>query len=150
MRAIKEAGLVIPDDLSVISIDDIDTAQYLSPMLTTIHIPVEEMGQMTAKILIDRIEEGHKLPIKMNLPFYLANRESCAPTPKRRRARNMNIQCQEKRTKPCLLHLRIPKQLLSLTPRAPQLISLKDASGCEYIWQRDAKYWKNAPLSCFP
>ena len=78
MRAIKEAGLVIPDDLSVISIDDIDTAQYLSPMLTTIHIPVEEMGQMTAKILIDRIEEGHKLPIKMNLPFYLANRESCA------------------------------------------------------------------------
>lgn len=49
MRAIKEAGLVIPDDLSVISIDDIDTAQYLSPMLTTIHIPVEEMGQMTAK-----------------------------------------------------------------------------------------------------
>lgn len=79
MRAIKEAGLAIPDDLSVISIDDIDTAQYLSPMLTTIHIPVEEMGQMTAKILIDRIEEGHKLPIKINLPFYLANRESCAP-----------------------------------------------------------------------
>ena len=37
------------------------------------------MGQMTAKILIDRIEEGHKLPIKMNLPFYLANRESYAP-----------------------------------------------------------------------
>ena len=45
MRAIKEAGLSIPDDLSVISIDDIDTAQYLSPMLTTIHIPVEEMGR---------------------------------------------------------------------------------------------------------
>ena len=58
----------------------------------------------------------------------------------------MNIQCQEKRTKPCLLHLRIPKQLLSLTPRAPSSFPLKDASGCEYIWQRDAKYWKNAPL----
>ena len=38
---------------------------------------------MTAKILIDRIEDGHKLPIKMNLPFYLANRESCAPAPKK-------------------------------------------------------------------
>ena len=36
------------------------------------------MGQMTAKILIDRIEGGHRLPIKINLPFYLANRESCA------------------------------------------------------------------------
>lgn len=46
-----------------ISIDDIDTAQYLSPMLTTIHIPVEEMGEMTAKILIDRIEGGGRLSI---------------------------------------------------------------------------------------
>ncbi|MEG0689340.1 MAG: LacI family DNA-binding transcriptional regulator, partial [Hungatella sp.] len=74
MRAIKEHGLSIPIDISVISIDDIDTAQYLTPMLTTIHIPVEEMGQMAAKILIDRIEDGHRLPIKLNLPFYIANR----------------------------------------------------------------------------
>jgi len=50
MRAIQETGRKIPDDISIISIDDIDTAQYLSPMLTTIHMPVEEMGQMTAKI----------------------------------------------------------------------------------------------------
>ncbi len=79
MRAIQESGLRIPQDISVISIDDIDTAGYLSPMLTTIHMPVEEMGQMTAKILIDRIEGGHHLPIRMNLPFYIASRESCAP-----------------------------------------------------------------------
>lgn len=79
MRAIQETGCRIPDDVSVISIDDIDTAQYLSPMLTTIHMPVEEMGQMTAKILIDRIEGGHSLPMKVSLPFYLANRESCGP-----------------------------------------------------------------------
>lgn len=79
MRAIKERGLSIPDDVSIISIDDIDTAQYLTPMLTTIHIPVDEMGQMAAKILIDRIEGGHSLPIKINLPYYIANRESCGP-----------------------------------------------------------------------
>ena len=77
MRAIQETGCRIPEDVSIISIDDIDTAQYLSPMLTTIHMPVEEMGQMTAKILIDRIEGGHRLPIRMNLPYYLASRESC-------------------------------------------------------------------------
>ena len=46
------------------------------------HIPVEEMGQMTAKILIDRIEGGHRLPVRVNLPFYTAIRDSCAP-PKR-------------------------------------------------------------------
>lgn len=78
MRALQEQGYTIPQDVSVISIDDIDTAQYLNPMLTTIHIPVEEMGQMTAKILIDRIEGGHHLPIKIDLPFYLAARDSCA------------------------------------------------------------------------
>jgi len=77
MKAYQEAGLRIPEDISVISIDDIDTAQYLTPMLTTVHIPVEEMGQMTAKILIDRIEGGHRLPIKVNLPFYIAARDSC-------------------------------------------------------------------------
>lgn len=80
IKAVKESGLQIPKDISIISIDDIDTAQYLSPMLTTIHIPVEEMGQMTAKILIDRIEGGHRLPIKLSLPYYIANRESCGPT----------------------------------------------------------------------
>ncbi len=79
MRAIQEKGLSIPADVSVISIDDIDTAQYLTPMLTTVHIPVEEMGQMTAKTLIDRIEGGHHLPIQINLPFYIAVRDSCAP-----------------------------------------------------------------------
>lgn len=83
MRALQEQGYSIPRDGSVISIDDIDTAQYLNPMLTTVHIPVDEMGQMTAKILIDRIEGGHKLPIKLNLPFYIAVRDSCGP-PKRR------------------------------------------------------------------
>lgn len=78
MRAINEHGLSIPEDVSLISIDDIEMAQYLTPMLTTIHIPVEEMGQMTAKILIDRIEGGHSLPVKINLPYYIAGRESCA------------------------------------------------------------------------
>ncbi|MDO5407525.1 MAG: LacI family DNA-binding transcriptional regulator [Eubacteriales bacterium] len=79
MRALQETGLSIPRDVSVISIDDIETAQYLNPMLTTVHIPVEEMGQMTAKTLIDRIEGGHKLPMKVALPFYIATRDSCAP-----------------------------------------------------------------------
>ena len=78
MRAFQEEGVRIPQDISLVSIDDIDTAQYLSPMLTTIHIPTQEMGQMAAKILIDRIEGGHKLPVKISLPFYLAGRESCA------------------------------------------------------------------------
>ena len=77
IRAITEAGYQIPSDIVVISMDDIDIAQYVSPMLTTMHIPIEEMGKMTAKILIDRINNGHTLPLKMSLPYYMARRESC-------------------------------------------------------------------------
>ena len=82
----KEAKIRIPDDLSLISIDDIETVQYLSPMLTTVHVPVDEMGQMVAKILIDRIEGEHTIPLKLYLPFYLAVRESCDRPPVKKRS----------------------------------------------------------------
>lgn len=78
IKAIREKGYRIPEDISVIGVDDIETAQYLSPMLTTVHIPTEEMGALTAKVLIDRINGGHKLPVKLSLPFYIAKRDSCA------------------------------------------------------------------------
>lgn len=77
LRAFRDMGVSVPGNISVISIDDIDTAQYLSPMLTTVHIPLDELGQTTAKTLIDRIEGGHRLPMKICLPFYIAKRESC-------------------------------------------------------------------------
>ncbi len=77
MKAIKECGYRIPDDLSVISIDDIDTARYMSPMLTTIRIPMEELGKMSAKILLDRIENGKGINVKVELPFQIITRESC-------------------------------------------------------------------------
>ncbi len=78
LKAIKEAGLRVPEDISIISIDDIDMAQYVSPMLTTVHIPINELGRMAAKTLIDRIEHGHSLPIKIDIPFTITKRESCA------------------------------------------------------------------------
>lgn len=77
LKAVKEHGLEVPKDISIISIDDIDTAQYVSPMLTTIHVPMEELGKMAAKILIDRMEHGKSLPAKVELPFTLTIRESC-------------------------------------------------------------------------
>ncbi len=79
IKAIQEAGFRIPDDISVISMDDIEIAQFVSPMLTTMHIPIEEMGRMAAKTLIDRIGGGHSLPLKIELPYCLAKRDSCGP-----------------------------------------------------------------------
>lgn len=81
VKAIQEAGFRIPEDISVISIDDIEAAQQISPMLTSMHVPIEELGKMTAKILVDRINDGHKLPLRIFLPHYLVKRESCGPAP---------------------------------------------------------------------
>ena len=78
MKAIKEYGLRIPEDVSVASIDDIDTAQYLTPSLTTAHIPLDEMGKMAAKILIDRIEDGHEKHLKILFPYDIIERKSTA------------------------------------------------------------------------
>lgn len=78
MKAIKEHGLRIPEDVSIASIDDIDTAQYLTPTLTTTHIPLDEMGQMAAKVLIDRIEGGHDKHIKVMFPYEIIERNSTA------------------------------------------------------------------------
>ena len=81
MRAVRESGLFIPGDISVISMDDINVGRYLDPMLTTVHFPLAEMGRMTAKILIDRIEGGHHLPMKIVLPCHVVERESCGTAP---------------------------------------------------------------------
>ena len=77
MKAILEKGLRIPEDISVIGIDDIDMAAYVRPSLTTIHVPKEELGRFAVKLLIDRIEKGHSLPVRIDIPFKLIKRESC-------------------------------------------------------------------------
>jgi DNA-binding LacI/PurR family transcriptional regulator len=77
MKALHEKGIRIPQQLSVISIDDIEMAQYVSPMLTTIRIPVAEMGRQSARTLIERIEGSRKLNVKIEVPFSLTRRESC-------------------------------------------------------------------------
>lgn len=79
LKALKEHHYKIPEDVSLISVNDIETVQYLSPTLTTVHIPLEEMGTMAAKLIIDRIEGGHRSPMKLELPNSIIRRESCGP-----------------------------------------------------------------------
>jgi len=55
MQAIKEAGLKVPDDFSIVGFDDIEISQYLNPALTTIRQKKEEMGIEAAKMVIELI-----------------------------------------------------------------------------------------------
>lgn len=77
IRAANELGIVIPDQLSIIGIDDIEMASFMTPPLTTIKVPKEELGRFAVKTLIDRIEGYHKLPIRIDLPYELIERKSC-------------------------------------------------------------------------
>lgn len=73
-----EAGLDVPKQISVISMDDIEIAQYASPMLTTVSVPKVEMGNTAVRLLIDRINKMHQLPMRVFLPHKLLVRESTA------------------------------------------------------------------------
>jgi len=55
IRALRDAGLKVPDDVSVVGFDDIQNAAYQNPALTTVRQPLREMGQVAAEILLRRI-----------------------------------------------------------------------------------------------
>jgi LacI family transcriptional regulator len=80
--ALKERGLRIPDDVSVVGYDDREIAQFMRPPLTTLVLPHHEMGAQAAEALIDgQIRaEGRQLQIKVECP--LVPRDSVGP-PKR-------------------------------------------------------------------
>lgn len=76
MRAVTEAGLSIPRDISFIGIDDIEFSKYTTPPLSTIHIPKYEMGYAAAKTLLDSLEDPYPFAFRMQLPFKLITRSS--------------------------------------------------------------------------
>jgi DNA-binding LacI/PurR family transcriptional regulator len=78
IRRFSEAGVKIPKDISIVGMDDIELAGYVSPMLTTVGMPKAELGNMAVHILVSRLNKNHKLPMKLYLPFKLAIRESVA------------------------------------------------------------------------
>ena len=79
MRALHEEGLKVPGDVSVVGFDDIDISAYTVPALTTIHQPIQEMGETTATLLCDFIESGHAESMSHILPHQLITRESVSP-----------------------------------------------------------------------
>jgi DNA-binding LacI/PurR family transcriptional regulator len=58
IRALREAKLRIPDDVSVVGFDDIQSAAYQNPGLTTVRQPLREMGRIAAETLLRRIQSG--------------------------------------------------------------------------------------------
>jgi DNA-binding LacI/PurR family transcriptional regulator len=76
MGALKEAGKRVPEDIAVVGFDDQRTAQYLTPSLTTVRAPTEEVGRVAARQLVNLIREGQADPLTL-LPTEIVIRHSC-------------------------------------------------------------------------
>ena len=79
LRAATELGLGVPRDVSLVGYDDLPVAAWASPALTTVRQPLEEMGAMATKMLVDLIEGRTPPTRRVNLATDLVIRESTAP-----------------------------------------------------------------------
>jgi LacI family transcriptional regulator len=86
IRALKDAGLTVPGDVSVVGFDDIQSAAYSTPSLTTVRQPLLEMGKRGAQVLLERIANRDKdYPFEIVMAPELIIRESTGPAPVRSR-----------------------------------------------------------------
>jgi DNA-binding LacI/PurR family transcriptional regulator len=80
MRAVQDAGLVVPDDISVVGYDDTASSAYLNPPLTTVKFPVAEMGRRAGQIILELARQEGDVPAQtLTLPVELIVRASTAP-----------------------------------------------------------------------
>lgn len=77
MEAVRDHGLRIPEDISIIGFDDIPQAASVHPPLTTIRQPLEEMGRVAAQLLLEIIENDNQPGKHIALPTQLIVRHSC-------------------------------------------------------------------------
>lgn len=75
-RALKAAGRLIPDDVAVVGFDDVQFARYISPALTTIRAPIEEVGREAVRQLL-RLLHSEQVETLTLMRTELVIRESC-------------------------------------------------------------------------
>lgn len=77
MNAVRDQGLKIPGDISVVGFDDIFQSSQTMPGLTTVRQPLEQMGREATRMLLEMMIEREIKPGKIDLPTRLVLRDSC-------------------------------------------------------------------------
>ncbi|MBS3933549.1 MAG: LacI family DNA-binding transcriptional regulator [Truepera sp.] len=81
-RAIRERGLLIPQDISLLTFDNYPWTRLVTPPIDVIEQPVQEMGRKAVEILFSLMEHRHPdRIIRRRLPGVMIRRSSCAPPP---------------------------------------------------------------------
>jgi LacI family transcriptional regulator len=81
IRALQEAGLRVPEDISVVGFDDIQIAVHNMPSLSTVRQPLQKMGELAARTLLDRIEGKDEFVPEMTVEPELVVRRSTGRAP---------------------------------------------------------------------
>lgn len=79
IRRLRAAGLHCPEDVSVVGFNDMPFAEDFWPPLTTVHMPLREIGAEAARLLMRGIESGEQDGSTLTLPVSLVVRGSTAP-----------------------------------------------------------------------
>jgi LacI family transcriptional regulator len=81
MRALREAGIRVPEDISIVGFDDIPESSLITPPLTTVRQPLREMGATAVRLLQRLMDEPDTTPRRTELATQLIVRESSGPPP---------------------------------------------------------------------
>lgn len=75
IQAAQDAGMKVPDDISITGYDDIEISSVIKPAVTTVHVPHRKMGRLAAEALISLVE-GASNPIRIELETHIVERDS--------------------------------------------------------------------------
>ncbi|MGD0155100.1 MAG: LacI family DNA-binding transcriptional regulator [Terracidiphilus sp.] len=79
IRAIHDHGMRVPEDISVVGFDDIQSAAFYNPSITTIRQPLHQMGTIAARVLLERVRGQSAVPQMLPVLPELVIRESTCP-----------------------------------------------------------------------
>lgn len=79
LAGLQRVGLKVPTDIALVGFDDLPLATQVHPTLTTIHVPIDDLGRVAAKHLVDLINGRGPEADRFLLPTGLQLRESCGP-----------------------------------------------------------------------
>jgi len=87
MSALRDAGMRVPESVAIAGFDDVPMARFLTPALTTVHVPIEELGRRAMRMLISSVVQGAPARPSLELvPTSLVVRGSTVPVSSPQRA----------------------------------------------------------------
>jgi LacI family transcriptional regulator len=79
MRVVRDAGMRVPDDVSVVGFDNVRWSSYLQPQLTTVDYPADELGRMAARWVLRNVYGDTNVEVQQDFQPRLVQRASSGP-----------------------------------------------------------------------